>query len=154
MWGTTTLIGACRVLSDEQLRAPGRASYGSILETFNHLVLSDASYFGVLGGKRPSWSMAEQPDLVGIDQLDVWTGEMTGRWESFLGGAPFDPLRTHTFEDGYRTHLGVLFAQVIHHGTLHREQICAMLTALDIEPPDLQPWSWADDRGIGSFDPP
>ena len=150
MWGTAKLIDACRVLSDEQLRAPAVATYGSILETFNHYISSDAGYCRMLGGAPPSWS-DEDDGLVGLDQLATRTDEMAQVWERFLASGEFDAHRALDFPDGYRTHAGVLLAQVIHHGTLHREQICAMLTHLGVEPPDLQPWSYADDTGLGSF---
>jgi uncharacterized damage-inducible protein DinB len=43
---------------------------------------------------------------------------------------------------------GVIVAQALHHGNAHREQICAILTSLGIEPPDIQPWecAWATGR--------
>src|SRR5438067_12513574 len=49
-WATTQLLELCRHLSLEQLDAPGRASYGSIIETFDHLVDSDGGYLLSLGG--------------------------------------------------------------------------------------------------------
>ncbi len=150
LWGTKTLIDACRVLSDEQLRAPATAAYGSILETFNHFVLADARYCRMLGGEPPAWSREEQAQA-GLDRLAAWTDEMTPVWEHFLESGEFHAQRALDFDDGYRTHAGVLLAQVIHHGTLHREQICAMITHLGVEPPDLQPWSYADDTRLGSF---
>jgi uncharacterized damage-inducible protein DinB len=42
-------------------------------------------------------------------------------------------------------------AEVFHHGSIHREQICAMLTGLGIEPPDIQPWGFADSTGLSRF---
>jgi uncharacterized damage-inducible protein DinB len=43
---------------------------------------------------------------------------------------------------------GVIVAQAFHHGNAHREQICAVLTGLGVEPPDIQPWAyaWATER--------
>lgn len=34
-WATRQLLVSCRGLSEEQLRAPGSGTYGSILETLN-----------------------------------------------------------------------------------------------------------------------
>jgi uncharacterized damage-inducible protein DinB len=38
-------------------------------------------------------------------------------------------------------------AEALHHGNVHREQICAILTSLGAQPPDIQPWGFADDTG-------
>ena len=45
----------------------------------------------------------------------------------------------------------IVMAEVFHHGSVHREQICATLTALGIEPPDIQPFGFADATGISRF---
>jgi uncharacterized damage-inducible protein DinB len=38
---------------------------------------------------------------------------------------------------------GIIVAQALHHGNSHREQICAVLTSLGVEPPDIQSWAYA-----------
>ena len=52
-------------------------------------------------------------------------------------------------EDGSETHapLGIRLAQVVHHGTDHRSQICTVLTTLGIEPPPIDVWDFADHDG-------
>lgn len=42
---------------------------------------------------------------------------------------------------------GVLHAQVLNHGNVHREQICAILTSLDFEPPDISGWGFGESTG-------
>ena len=37
--------------------------------------------------------------------------------------------------------------QALHHMSIHGEQVCAFLTALGVEAPDLQPWEYADRTG-------
>ena len=34
--------------------------------------------------------------------------------------------------------------QIINHATEHREQICSMLTALGVTPPDLDGWDYGE----------
>ena len=48
---------------------------------------------------------------------------------------------------GYRATKGVRLAQVIHHGSDHRSQICTALTTLGIEPPEIGVWEYADTVG-------
>ena len=152
MWATTTLIEACRELSDEQLTAPGHASFGSILETLNHFIGSDAHYMCQLGGRPPTWS--ETHGDVGLDQLASRADDLSSAWESFLAADVFEAGRGLVLpedEGVYRTHAGIVLAQVLFHATAHREQVCTMLTALGIEPPDTQPWAYADATGLGAF---
>jgi len=42
---------------------------------------------------------------------------------------------------------GIRIAQVIHHGTDHRSQVCTILTTLGIEPPLIDVWDFADQDG-------
>jgi len=43
--------------------------------------------------------------------------------------------------------MGIRLAQVIHHGTDHRSQVCTALTALGIEPPEIGVWEFGDAVG-------
>ena len=51
VWATQRLIDACLGLSPEQLRTVVPGTYGSILETFRHLVEGDSFYLGPLTGE-------------------------------------------------------------------------------------------------------
>jgi uncharacterized damage-inducible protein DinB len=44
--------------------------------------------------------------------------------------------------------LGIRLAQVVHHGTDHRSQVCTALSLLGIEPPAIDVWdyAWQDGR--------
>ena len=43
--------------------------------------------------------------------------------------------------------VGVRLAQVVHHGTDHRSQVCTALTTLGIEPPAIDAWDYAEQGG-------
>jgi uncharacterized damage-inducible protein DinB len=168
LWASRTLLEVCRSLTDEQLTAPAVAAYGSILETLNHLVYSEGGYLSSLGGPRTTWveaiqdALAEHPapwsddevrePIVPLDELALRLDELERLWESFLAGEEFDAERLCVLDLGtYECPAGIVMAQVFHHGSLHREQVCAMLTSLGVEPPDLQPWEFADSTGISRF---
>jgi uncharacterized damage-inducible protein DinB len=42
---------------------------------------------------------------------------------------------------------GIRLAQVLHHGTDHRSQICTVLTQLGIEPPLFDVWDYGEAHG-------
>jgi len=61
---------------------------------------------------------------------------------------PDDAVRRVLLDDGkYETHAAIVTGQALHHGSAHREQICAILRDFGLEPPDLQPWDSADATG-------
>jgi uncharacterized damage-inducible protein DinB len=64
---------------------------------------------------------------------------------------PFDPdeMAVAVRDDGGETHApkGMRVAQVLHHGTDHRSQICTALTTLGIEPPEVDAWAWGQQTG-------
>ena len=146
-WANRQLLDLCKRLSPEQLASSGVATYGGILETLNHIVVSDARYLRRLAGQGPEW--VDSDDVVEIDELRRRVDGSHEGWTELLA-EPFDAEREILLDEGaYRAHAGVLVAQALHHGNAHREQVCALLTALDLEPPDVQAWAYADATGRG-----
>lgn len=149
-WATMMLIEACRNLSSEELAARPARGFGGILATLDHIVSSDAAYAAQLGAVRPPWASdeAEAPDL---DGLALRVEETAKQWEQLLG-APLDAERLLVLEEGaYEVRAGVVVAQALHHANVHREQIRARLAELGAQPPDLQPWAYADATGRGRW---
>ena len=147
-WATKQLLAACRGLSTEQLTLPAIGSFGSILATFNHLILSDAGYLRRFSKAVPTW-LATRDESDDLDRLAARVDETALLWEQVLA-APLDAERVIILDEGaYEAHAGVIIAQALHHGSAHREQICVMLTQFGIEPPDIQAWAYADATGRG-----
>jgi uncharacterized damage-inducible protein DinB len=171
-WGTRRLLEFCRDLSTEKLNVPGserdRTAY-TILELANHLVSADAGYVGYLTGARPGWSL-EVNDALGmhgdgsqtyepgtsrklldVDDLLERSAEIALTWETYLQTGD-DTERLVVLDDGtFECRASVVVAHALHHGDLHREQICSALARLGLEPPDLQPWEYALDTGRARF---
>lgn len=144
-WAKKRLIAACASLSADEVERPAPGSVGSIRATLNHLVIADARYIARLDGGPPPWLVEEAVNnLRALQKLSEETAE---RWQRFLS-KPVDGERIVTLDDGaYETHASVVIVQALHHVSIHGEQVCASLTALGIEPPDVQPWALADDTG-------
>jgi uncharacterized damage-inducible protein DinB len=60
-----------------------------------------------------------------------------------------DALLVRHRDDGssFSAPLGIRLAQVVHHGTDHRSQVCTALTALGITPPEIDVWDFAAVQG-------
>jgi uncharacterized damage-inducible protein DinB len=144
-WAKKRLIAACDSLSAAEMERPAPGSVGSIRTTLNHLVITDAHYIARLDGGPPPW--LEEEAANDLRQLLTLSEETAERWQRFFS-EPVDGERIVTLDDGaYETHASVVIVQALHHVSIHGEQVCASLTALGIEPPDVQPWALADDTG-------
>ena len=147
-WATKELLMACRSLSTDQLTLPVVGSFGSILATFNHLILSDAGYVRRFANSVPAWWVMRD-ESADLDQLAMRVDETAQLWEQVLA-APLDAEQLIILNDGaYEAHAGVIIAQALHHGSAHREQICSMLTNFGAEPPNVQVWAYAEATGRG-----
>ena len=150
VWATQTLIDACLTLTPEQLQAGVPGTYGSIIDTMRHLVGGDRSYLLVLSGADlPDIDEAQEAtlDLAALRDIMDADGPV---WAAFLA-RELDPDETviRHREDGSESHAprGIRVAQVIHHGTDHRSQICTALTSLGITPPEIDAWDFARSEG-------
>ncbi|HSJ00778.1 MAG TPA: DinB family protein [Patescibacteria group bacterium] len=147
VWATIRVIDACLALPPEQLGTTVPGTYGSILETLRHLVGADASYLWVLSdGRRPEIEEAEM-DLAGLRAAMEESGP---EWRAVVD-RDLDPeeIVVRHRDDGTDSHAprSVRLAQVLHHGTDHRSQVCTALTSLGVEPPAIDVWDFAAKDG-------
>ena len=144
VWATLRLVDLCLALSPEQLQTAVPGTYGSILETVRHLVGADSSYLFVTSGERTP--------LIDEDRMELpeLRGVMEGHgaaWSSILAQDPDpDAVLERRRDDGSETQapMGIRLAQVLHHGTDHRSQICTALTTLGVEPPGIDVWDFGE----------
>lgn len=146
-WATIAIVDACSPLTEEQLATTVPGTYGSILDTLRHLVGGDASYLSVLTGGL----VAEIDETaMGLADLRATMVDNEPAWAALVAAAP-DPDATVTRhrDDGTDSlaPMSIRIAQALHHGTDHRSQICTALTALGIEPPDIDVWAFAHKDG-------
>jgi uncharacterized damage-inducible protein DinB len=146
-WATLRILDACQSLSAEQLDAAVVGIYGSILTTLRHLVASDRSYLELLSDGAVEDVDEETLDLASMRAVIEANDPI---WQEVIGG-DIDPERVvvRHRDDGSESSapLGVRLAQVIHHGTDHRSQICTVLTSIGIQPPEIDVWDYAEQDG-------
>lgn len=146
IWATERLIDACAGLTPEQLRATVPGTYGPILATLHHLVSSDGWYLGFF---REWTNLVEEDVELTLDELRAAIAANGIAWMTYLAGDLDGEQDIPERGDGWIFHapLGVRLAQVIHHGTDHRSQVCTGLTSLGIEPPDIDVWAYGEATG-------
>jgi len=145
-WANLTLIEVCRGLTDEQLDATVEGTFGSIRETFRHIVSAEGGYAFRLG-HEPSPRLGWDDAWPGFDALAAMVSAAA---DSLAAASTEDPnriLRVGGDEEPYDVEAAVIVIQAFHHGTDHRSQICTILTTLGIEPPDWSAWDWGLETG-------
>lgn len=146
IWATQRIIDTCGELTPEQLTTPVAGTYGSIIETLRHLVGSDRwnlSFF------RGGTDAIDEKGDVGLETLRAEMATSGAAWMELLAGELDPESDTVEIDDGLevRDPIGVRFAQVLHHGSDHRSQICTALTSLGVTPPEIDLWAYAREAG-------
>ena len=154
MWATLQVMDVCADLEPDQLEATAPGTYGSILDTLRHIVAADSGYLFAMTGGKVQPIDEEQMDLA---ELRKATEGFASEYASLLA-TDLDPdqVVVRHREDGSETHapLGIRLAQVVHHGTDHRSQVCTILTTLGVEPPMIDVWDFAYQDGRLTEIPP
>ena len=145
VWATERLIDACTVLTPDQLNAPAAGTYGSIIATLRHLVSSDCWYLAFFPSVGPTEAIDEEAD-VSLGELRSAITSNGAAWTRLLAAEADPELDVPEHGDGWEVHapLGFRLAQVIHHGTDHRSQVCTALTNLGLTPPEIDVWAYGD----------
>ena len=145
-WANDRILAVCESLTQDQLATFAVGTRGPILDTLRHLVGSDAWYLWVItAGEAPRI----EEDEMSIPELRAAAAASAGGWEELLAGDLDPETDIARTDDGWEFHapLGLRLAQVVHHGTDHRSQVCTALTSLGIEPPLLDLWDWGEAIG-------
>lgn len=147
VWASLRLLDACIALSPEQLGTAVPGTYGSILDTQRHLVGSDSWYlFRVTG----DGTHRIDEDHMDLPELQAAMDGHSAVWSQLLAqNLDPDAILVGRNDDGSETHAatGIRLAQVLHHGTDHRSQICTALTNLGVEPPSIDVWDFGIQGG-------
>ena len=148
VWATLRVIDACLDLSPEQLETAVPGTYGSILAIARHTVGADHGYLYALSAGAHT---EIDEDSMSIAELRASMEANGPEWTALLA-QDLDPevdVVRHR-DDGTDSHaqLGIRLAQVLHHGTDHRSQICTALTTIGVTPPEIDVWdyAWKDQR--------
>ena len=93
--------------------------------------------------------MLDEEAETSLDQLRSLTTSCGTTWMDVLARELDPDADVVEFGDGWEFHAptGIRLAQVVHHGTDHRSQVCTALSSLGITPPDIDVWAFAEATG-------
>ena len=155
IWATERVLEACANLTPDQLEMPVPGTYGSIIDTLRHIVQADSFYLTIFTDGRVE--QIDEEAKLGVDELRSRFSGYGAEYEALLAG-DLDPDAefVERGRDGseFRSRTGVRLAQVVHHGSDHRSQVCTALTGLGLTPPDIDLWAYGDATGRTRDVPP
>ena len=145
LWANLRLLDACAQLSDAQLDATTKGTFGSVRETLMHLFASEEGYARHFNftGTAPTPRLADLTTFPGFDELRR-RAERSGK--ELIAIAEQGDLSQILHLDGgtYDAPVIVVLIQAVNHAIDHRSQIATLLSQQDIKPPDLDGWAYND----------
>lgn len=146
LWANLLLFERCSELTNEQLDATIFGTFGSIHDTLQHIVTSERSYFSRISTGQPHHFPDDAPSLTIAEMVESIRSTGIGliKWAPKVQAEDMVQLDWQgTPREVPKT---IILTQVINHATEHRAQIMAILTQWGIQPPDLDSWTYFDQR--------
>jgi uncharacterized damage-inducible protein DinB len=145
-WANVTLLEFCRALDPAMLEAKAIGTYGTLYGTLQHVVGAEQWYLQLLTGELLGAGRIRRDERHSLDDL-IATAQVTGA--QVLSVASTDDVTRHIeMNEGRRSTVGVILAQLVHHGNEHRTQATTILGANGIEPPAVSGWGYGRAAGI------
>lgn len=148
-WANLRLLDFCAGLTEAQLGETTTGTFGSIRATLAHLVGAEVDYVSrVTGQPPPQWASDGQwPGIAQLKEDAQRSGAALGRMADGASGQ--DMVRETDLEEGLWAEYPVraLLVQAINHATEHRTQVSAIITALGLEPPNMDGWAIMEETG-------
>jgi len=141
-WANQQLLATCMALDEALLTAPIPGAYGSIRETFKHVLRAEAGFLQRIhgSGPQPPFRWDETPSLA---QLAAFGYEVS---EAFLDTLQRVPPTQNVHEEGngwtfdYQARL--IFMSLAYHGIAHRTDITTFLNSRGVALPELDVWAY------------
>ena len=141
-WAYARLLGELASLDEAQYRAPCGLFFGSIHATLNHLAVADRIWLARVRGEAQPFARLDAEAVTERTALENYLEAGVAAWRDHLEGlvdvellAPL-AYRNIAGEPQQRSRLEIV-THLVNHGTHHRGQISAALTALGRPAPVL-----------------
>jgi uncharacterized damage-inducible protein DinB len=145
-WANLQLLEDCTDLSPEQIGLSAAGTYGTIADTFMHLLGAEQRYIRRLTGLEPG--ITENDEFPGIHRLLDEAKTSGARLIELAGGVGAEELiMPERLKPYSRLEAGVVLLQALHHGNDHRTHVCTILGAHGIGYRDLDVWAYGRATG-------
>lgn len=143
-WANQQLLAVCMELDEALLSVKIPGTYGSILDTFRHLLRAEASFLQRIHGTapQPAFDWDEGPSPA---QLAVFADQVA---EAFLGTvrtiSPTETVHEENDEWTFDYQARLIFMSLAYHGIAHRTDITTFLTSEGLDVPELDIWGYQE----------
>ncbi|HET8547667.1 MAG TPA: DinB family protein [Bryobacteraceae bacterium] len=134
-WASMRLLEACRGVSDEGLRRQVGCSFGSILDTLEHIFWGDLLWVSRLRG-RARTTLNDPGERYSVAELERTWRVVLDDFEQFASSADPEALCRHRNLSGdyFEIPNWRIVLHVVNHATYHRGQVATMLRQLGHTP--------------------
>jgi len=145
-WANLHLLDVCAKLSEKQLQLTSPGTYGTIADTWQHLVGAERRYLWRLGGDQGRFTRHHKfPGLAVLRNEAAISGDKLIELARRSKG---DATVVSRWPEGSRrVNVGVLLVQALHHGNDHRTHICTILGHHEIPYGDMDVWAYGESIG-------
>jgi len=141
-WANQELMGICMGLDDEIMTASIPGAYGSIRDTFAHILKAEISFLKRIHRiyPEPDFQWENNP---GLPQVMAYE---TALHKALLDTLQDVPATQNVHEEGngwifdYQTRL--IFMSVVYHGVAHRTDITTFLNCKGVRLPEMDVWGY------------
>ena len=141
-WANQQLLAICTNLDEDLLTATIPGAYGSIRETFGHLLRAEASFLKRIHGTgpQPAFKWEDGPSLA---HLAIFADQVG---EAFLDTIQRVSPTQNVHEEGdgwtfdYQARL--IFMSLVYHGVAHCTDITTFLNSRGVALPELDVWGY------------
>jgi uncharacterized damage-inducible protein DinB len=146
-WANLRLLERCTQLTSEQLEVAVPGTYGSILDTLQHIVRAEKSYFSRISTGQLYRHPADAPPMTMTEMESSMRTIGAGLVEWAAKVDAGDTVQIDWDGTPRQVPKSIILTQVINHASEHRAQIMVVMTQLGIEPPDVSSWTYFDELG-------
>jgi uncharacterized damage-inducible protein DinB len=139
-WATLALLDHCAALPSETQKLSTAGTYGTIHDTFAHLIYVDGEFLSLMNSDAD----AAHVGGLALDRMREHFVMMSERWTNVLDHLDeYDPtIPTNKSRPDLPHVRDLLLLLAIYHGVEHRAQICSILGANELDVPDLTGWKY------------
>lgn len=145
-WANGYLLDVCSGLGEDRLGWTANGTYGTIADTFMHLLAAEQRYIWRLGGDQASLSEPDPfPGFAALKRHAETSGDRLIELAANLG--PDDEVSPERRGDRRRLLAGVVLIQAMHHGNDHRTHICTILGTHGVDYGPMDVWAYGESLG-------
>jgi uncharacterized damage-inducible protein DinB len=148
VWANKTLLEFCAALDPATLDLSAAGTYGTLYGTLQHIVGGEQFYIELLTGERLGTSVrkTERRTLDDLITIAALTGARA------IDVAASDDIDRVIAPGDDQSTVGIVLAQLVHHGNEHRAHATTILGSHGRTTPKLGAWSYGIAKGISRND--